>query len=157
MPKIVPAELHDPGALEDMRPSRVEARYDVEDTRPLPGLLKPPPEHAHRLVIERNMARLTILGRAAFDRQQTMIEVQRRPTQLQQFATSQAGVHRQNDRRSKVIAKLRSWRERFLVSRSAPGIPGFSNRAHFDITLPKCLLSTPDENHSFMAVENRTL
>ena len=63
MPKIVPAELRDPGALEGMRPSRVEARYDVEDTWPLPGLLKPPPEHAHRLVIERNMARLTILGR----------------------------------------------------------------------------------------------
>ena len=38
MPKIVPAELRDPGALEDMRPSRVEARYDVEDTWPLPGV-----------------------------------------------------------------------------------------------------------------------
>src|SRR5882672_11873027 len=82
MAQVVPAEVGDPGSLEDFFPRRLKSGGDIKETRSGSGLLAPAPQHAHGFVIERHMPGLAILGIPALDGEEPTAEVDGTPTQL---------------------------------------------------------------------------
>ncbi len=68
VPQIVPTELANPSAPENLLPRRSESSGDLEDMCSSSELFTPASQHAHRFVIERHMTSLSILGIRTFDR-----------------------------------------------------------------------------------------
>jgi hypothetical protein len=67
MAQIVPAEIADPGSLEDFLPSRLKSSDDIKHARSSSRLFAPVLQYAHGFVIERDMPGLAILGIPALD------------------------------------------------------------------------------------------
>jgi len=93
MAQVVPAEVGDPGSLEDFFPRRLKSGGDIKDTRSGSGLLAPAPQHAHGFVMERHMPGLAILGIPALDGEKPAVEVHGTPTQLDHLAAPQSRIH----------------------------------------------------------------
>jgi len=94
MPQIVPAELADPGSLEDFLPSRSKSSDDIKDTHSSCGLFAPAPQYAQGFLIERHMTGLATLRIPALDGEKPTVEVHGTPTQLENLAAPQSRVHR---------------------------------------------------------------
>src|SRR5882672_632927 len=92
MAQVVPAEVGDPGSLEDFFPRRLKSGGDIKETRSGSGLLAPAPQHAHGFVIERHMPGLAILGIPALDGEKPAVEVHGTPTQLDHLAAPQPAI-----------------------------------------------------------------
>lgn len=75
MAQIVPAEITDPGPLEDLASRRPKSSGDTKGTRSGSGLFAPVAEHAHGFVVERHMPGLAILGVPALNGKQPTVEV----------------------------------------------------------------------------------
>src|SRR2546430_13810234 len=93
MAQVVPAEVGDPGSLEDFFPRRLKSGGDIKDTRSGSGLLAPGPQHAHGFVIERHMPRLAILGIPALDGEKPAVLVHGNPTALDHLAAPQSPIY----------------------------------------------------------------
>jgi hypothetical protein len=91
--QIVPAEITDPGPLEDLALSRPKSSGDTKRTRSGSGLFASVAEHAHGFVVERHMPGLAILRIPALDGEKPTVEVHGTPTQLDNFAAPQPCVH----------------------------------------------------------------